>query len=689
MEGRQMSFARFGKHVETLAQPDEAVLGGKGAGLVRMSALGIPVPPGFTLGTSYCRQYQAEPGAGGGAAFVQSLMPAVMADMGWLEETVGCRPLVSVRSGAPVSMPGMMDSILDVGLTSATFAFWENRLGPRAVRDSRRRLIQMLGSTAYGVPREAFDKILSSVKTTVGCKQDRDLDPAALDLVIDSHLQVFESHAGPFPDTLEAQLAAAIGAVFKSWNNERAITYRTLNRIDPSMGTAVTIQSMVFGNLNDDSGSGVLFSRDGNTGANALWGEFLPNAQGEDVVAGIATPLTLGQMQGLWPGILDELNAIACTLEHAYRDMVDLEFTVQDKVLYLLQCRTGKRSALAAFRIARDLVKEGMISKATAIGRLSREQYKITKRPVVDPAFAVPADATGLFGSPGVASGRPVHAAADAVAATEPCILVAHDTDPNDVGGMKAATGIVTATGGQTSHAAVVARAMNKPCVVGCAGVVDLVKARVPARLTIDGATGRVWFRDVPVVDNSADEAVAEIVSWIVKTDEGGAPPSPARIPASALTPDTCAAIEAAPDKSTITIDLSCPADTPHPDDAPLADLYGNSPGTGSVTREVAHKWLLAQGPKLAGISVIGAPVSANLGALGMTVISPVASSLEDLLEGGEMLLDKGVVESVGPSAIAKIEALLAAAGKPLVKVVKSPLEGAQPPEYQVFKALS
>lgn len=697
-------FARFGKNVAELATPDKMVLGGKGAGLVRMSALGIPVPPGFTIDTSHCKAFEKLPAGAGQDSYVASLMPGVMADMNWLAVEIGYMPLVSVRSGAPVSMPGMMDTILNVGLTSKNFNTWEVKLGYRAARDSYRRLIQMLGSTAYGVPHEAFETILSNVKAQAKVKEDKELNQFQLDTVIDAFKKAFEAHVEkPFPDTVEEQVAAAIGAVFRSWNNERAKIYRTMNKIDPAMGTAVTVQAMVFGNMNDNSGSGVLFSRNPSTGANELYGEFLPNAQGEDVVAGIRTPLQLVDMQPLWPEVLDQLNEIACSLESEYKDMVDLEFTVQDKVLFMLQARAGKRGALAAFRIARDLVKEEVIDKQEAISRLTREQYKLTRQPIVDPKFKVKPDAQGLFGSMGVAVGAPVFSSENAVKAKTPVILVTHETDPDDVGGMFASKGILTATGGQTSHAAVVARGMNKPCVVGCVGIVDLAVAKKPKQITIDGATGRVWFDvQVPVIDNSADEAVAEIVSWIAgPTDMQKAVTSLTGIPATegafilasgwahAQASTELGAIAGHKAKEKLVVDFRPAAEIVCPADSPLADLYCDQPGSVAADQSWLHSLLKTHGKKLAGLTVIGVPRSLGLEQFGIRVLAATVDSLEELLDGGDVVVGSKVTMTVGPTAFEKLAKLLEAAGRPIVSNAPDAPGLGVPVEYKVFQALA
>lgn len=510
---------------------DEAVskkyLGGKGAALVKMAQAGMNVPPGFTLPTEVCNYLQSvQPSEAD--VYRDEIMERAVEGMHWLEKRFGYAPLVSVRSGAPVSMPGMMDTILNVGLTINNSWAWADRLGKRAMADSMRRLIQMLGSTAYGVPHEVFEFQLARVKKEYGIKADTDLEGHMLDDVIAEYLEAFRDNKGfdfPLNDPTE-QLRVAIMAVFDSWQNPRAIEYRKLNKIDPGMGTAVNIQAMVFGNMGDDSGTGVLFTRDPSTGAKYVMGEFLQNAQGEDVVAGIRTPVPLDDMKlielegetfeegGLWQNAHNELLTICDQLETMYDDMVDVEFTIQKGELFILQSRAGKRSARAAFKIATDLYQEGVIDADTALGRIKKEQFKVVRRPMLDPSFDTEPDEVGLPACPGVVSGKPVFSSEDAVNCTEPCILITHETTPDDIKGMAAAIGILTQTGGATSHAAVVARAMDKTCVVGCTGLAMDV-AKLSHRVTIDGSTGHVWFDiEVPVIDSSDAPEVSIVMDW-------------------------------------------------------------------------------------------------------------------------------------------------------------------------------
>ncbi len=408
------------------------ILGGKGAGLVMMAQAGMPVPPGFTITTEVCNQFRqiAHADTEGAGGFLDSLMDEVTAHDKWLAEKFGYFPLVSVRSGAPVSMPGMMDTILNVGLTDAALPEWAERIGEKAALDSYRRLIQMLGATAYGIDHDVFEFQLAKAKKEAGIAHDHELSVEQLVKLVQIFKWAFKEVTGSaFPQHRSQQLRAAMRAVFDSWMNERAVFYRQQNKIDEKMGTAVNIQAMVFGNMGDDSGTGVLFTRDPSTGAKKVMGEFLQNAQGEDVVAGIRTPENLDKMphlDGVWAEVHGALMVLSHTLEQHYRDMVDIEFTVQKGVLYVLQSRAGKRAAQAAFKIAVDQVAEKLIDRKTAIGRLSVEQFKIVRRPSIDPSFKVKPDLTGLPACPGVVSGKPVFSSADAVNCNAPCILVTH-----------------------------------------------------------------------------------------------------------------------------------------------------------------------------------------------------------------------------------------------------------------------
>ena len=522
-----ISIFRFGSITEGSASMKNA-LGGKGANLAEMSSLGIPVPPGFTIPCAASVQFQD------GTLDAVSLKIQVQQGLGYLFDTTeNMLPLVSVRSGARVSMPGMMDTILNVGLTDSTLGFWQEKIGERVALDSYRRLIQMYASVAMGVPMGHFDAALENLKEDAGVKEDKDLSSENLTRLIATYFEVIAGEGKSFPQTVNAQIDGAIRAVFESWNNPRAIEYRKIHSIPDTWGTAVTVQSMVFGNWDDNSGTGVLFSRNPSTGHSGITGEFLVNAQGEDVVAGIRTPESLDHNFGVRFGaeLEKELFDTVFKLEQHYKDMQDIEFTVQQGKLYLLQTRNGKRSAKAAFKIAFDLAKEGLITKQEAASRVTSAQLMALMQDTIDPKFKTAPTLVGIAAGGGLVSGVAMFTSEDAVNCTEPCILVRKETDPDDIAGMYKSLGILTATGGLTSHAAVVARGMNKSCVVGCTDLVvssmgssAVVKHLTQAtksqlnkgdRVTIDGSTGKVWFGiKVPVISGGADKEVKELLSW-------------------------------------------------------------------------------------------------------------------------------------------------------------------------------
>jgi len=606
----------------------KALLGGKGAGLTMMAQQGLNVPPGFTITTDVCNEWRKLTTEPQRVSFMDKLMNDVNEHMEWLDDQFGYRPLVSVRSGAPISMPGMMDTILNVGLTYENIDGWVARIGQRAASDSFRRLIQMLGSTGFGVPMEVFDFQLARVKKEVGKKADTDLTALELDQVSDAYLDAFNAHKGhAFPTTdAEHQLRVAIRAVFDSWMNPRAIEYRKINGISEDMGTAVNVQAMVFGNMGEDSGTGVLFSRDPSTGAKGMMGEFLTNAQGEDVVAGIRTPHNVSKMTQMGPAGLawadthDQLVKLCADLEVAYKDMVDIEFTVQKGKLFVLQSRSGKRSARAAFQIAVDMVEEGAIDKATALKRLTADQFKVVRRPMIDPKFKVKPDVIGLPACPGVVTGRPVFSSADAVKATDPVILVTHETDPDDIAGMAKAIGILTQTGGATSHAAVVARAMDKPCIVGCTDLKLTEDGFACKKVTIDGSTGHVWFGvDVPVIDASDDPAIKTVMGWCMAI-LGAQEPAPVdlgmeqphRILAAlwwgseAALDAVLAGIEELPYRTHVALDLAAPDSHRSGMDEFLATCFGMTPDDSFDKVILDH--LLKRKDKLKGLTLVNVP---------------------------------------------------------------------------------
>lgn len=509
------------------------LLGGKGANLADMTSLGIPVPAGFTITTEVCidyynnnRQWPAglEEQVKENIAKVEKVMGA---EFGSVENPL----LLSVRSGARVSMPGMMDTILNLGLNDQTVQGLIARSNnPRFAYDSYRRFVQMYGDVVMGVEYSNFENLIDEVKQRKGVTLDTELDADDWKELVGRFKTMIKEKTGQdFPDDPWDQLVGAINAVFNSWHNPRAERYRKINNIPGDWGTAVNVQSMVFGNLGDSSGTGVAFTRDPSTGEKVYYGEYLLNAQGEDVVAGVRTPDPISTLEELKPEVYKELTDIFDRLEVHYKDMQDLEFTIQDGKLYILQTRAGKRTAYAAVRIAVDMVKEGLIDKKTAVTRVEPEQLDQLLHPAISDEAKKTATlvTTGIAASPGAAVGKAVFTAATAeeyAARGEDCILVRQETSPEDIGGMDAAKGILTSRGGKTSHAAVVARGMGKSCVVG-AGELHIDEAARKAvagsivisegdEITIDGATGQVFLGALPLEDPELSGDFAELMSW-------------------------------------------------------------------------------------------------------------------------------------------------------------------------------
>jgi len=494
------------------------VLGGKGANLCEMSNIGIRVPEGVVIPTQYCVSYLSN-GAISNKIMLSTIMEGVLVEVSAIEDAVGYQPLFSVRSGARVSMPGMMDTILNVGLTTSNLDEWVDRIGLVPALDSYRRLIQMFGSVVGGIKLEAFEDILKETGAA-----DQPTEETLIETIHSYKELYLDCTATDFPDTLEEQLEKSIIAVFESWDNDRAKSYRKIHDIPEDWGTAVTIQRMVFGNMGDDCATGVVFSRDPSTGENIPTGEYLVNAQGEDVVAGIRTPLPLIDMKGWHSDVLDQLCMTLSTLEHHYKDMQDVEFTVEKGVLYILQTRAGKRSAKASIVITHDLLSGGFITEEQARERLSLDLLSKSMTSTVKSTFTTPPDVVGIPAGGGVVKGRVATSAQIALGVPAPTkiILVTQETNPDDIAGMHVSVGILTATGGLTSHAAVVARGMNKACVVG-ATQLEVKNNKVYCNgepiaqdgdeCCIDGATGNVWFgKDVPV---DAGGVIAEAFSLI------------------------------------------------------------------------------------------------------------------------------------------------------------------------------
>ncbi|MDF2770948.1 MAG: pyruvate, phosphate dikinase [Geminicoccaceae bacterium] len=492
------------------------VLGGKGANLAEMTNLGVPVPPGFTIACSVCIDYLRS------GTYASSLRDDVAANIRRLEETTGrglgdtVNPLlVSVRSGAPVSMPGMMETILNLGLNDRTVVALARHSGSaRFAYDSYRRFIQMYSDVVLGVPLQNFEHLLHAKRMTEGVETDAELSETALRNLVEEYKAVVRNTTGQsFPMEPQVQLWGAIEAVWKSWTLKKAVDYRRVHGIPESLGTGVNVVAMVFGNLGEDSGTGVAFTRDPSTGERRFYGEFLVNAQGEDVVAGIRTPLDIEEMASRLPGAYTELLETKDRLERHFRDMQDIEFTVERGKLYLLQTRTGKRTAAAAIRIAREMVEEGLISKAEAVNRVVADQLDQLLHPIIDPQARAQPVAVGLPASPGAAAGRAVFdpdAAERRNAGGEAVILVREETTPEDFHGIVAARAVLTARGGMTSHAAVVARGMGKCAIVGCKDIeIDTERRTFSVNgatvsegdwITLDGATGRVFVGDLPTI---------------------------------------------------------------------------------------------------------------------------------------------------------------------------------------------
>jgi pyruvate,orthophosphate dikinase len=516
------------------------LLGGKGANLAEMAAIGLPVPPGFTITTEACAYFYDHD-----RTYPEDLAAQVRAALGRVEEAVGRkfgerhRPLlVSVRSGARVSMPGMLDTVLNLGLNDATVeGLGETSGDARFAWDSYRRFIQMYGSVVLGVDHHRFEEILDHVKLDAGAVEDTQLTATDWHRVVDGYKEMTRRETGRlFPQDPEEQLWGAIGAVFASWMNPRANTYRRLHDIPASWGTAVNVQAMVFGNMGEDCATGVCFTRDPSTGENVFYGEFLVNAQGEDVVAGIRTPQPLSRarakpgevsMEEALPAAYAELLRVRATLERHYRDMQDIEFTVQQGKLFMLQTRNGKRTAAAGLRIAVEMANEGLIDRNEAVRRVNPASLDQLLHPTLDPrAHRVPL-AKGLPASPGAASGAVVFSADEAESRAqkgEAVILVRIETSPEDIHGMHAARGILTTRGGMTSHAAVVARGMGRPCVAGAGSISVDYGAQTLASggkivrageiLTIDGGTGEVLIGHVAMIEPTLSGDFGTLMAW-------------------------------------------------------------------------------------------------------------------------------------------------------------------------------
>ncbi|HOV63243.1 MAG TPA: pyruvate, phosphate dikinase, partial [Spirochaetia bacterium] len=521
------------------------LLGGKGAGLAEMTAIGLPVPAGFTITTEVCDLFYKN-----GKKYPAGLEDEVKKNLAKLEKLVGKKLgdpkdplLVSVRSGAPISMPGMMETILNLGLTDASVEGLAKKTGNRRFAlDAYRRFIMMYGSIAMGISREKFDEAfekLKNTKTRARLKKapdekisDTEVNEAELEELIKEFKAIYKKQIGKeFPQNPMDQLWGAISAVFGSWMAEKAVTYRRVEKIQGVIGTAVNVVQMVFGNMGETSGTGVCFTRDPNTGENVFYGDYLVNAQGEDVVAGIRTPMKLSDFEKADPKAYKQLVSVRKTLEKHYKDMQDLEFTVEEGKLYMLQCRTGKRSPVAAFKIAVDMVNEKLITKEEAVLRIKDKDIEGIFYPVIDPSQTTALKANylvnGIDAVPGAASGKVVFDAKTAelwASQGKDVILVRKETSPEDVGGMHAAKGILTATGGKTSHAAVVARGWGKCCIVGCEKLeIDYAKKQFSVNgtvikegdeITLNGSTGDVYRTALKLILPELPDAYNTIMQW-------------------------------------------------------------------------------------------------------------------------------------------------------------------------------
>lgn len=509
------------------------LLGGKGANLAEMTNIGLPVPLGFTVTTQVCERFYEK-----GEKIDKDLEEEILDNLSKLEKKVGKRLgddknplLLSVRSGAPISMPGMMDTVLNIGLNDETVKTFAKAISnERTAYDSYRRLIQMFGDVVMGIPIGKFEEILDEIKDKKGYENDLELDSDDLKAVVEEYKKLYQEIIGePFPQDPKIQLLMSISAVFKSWHNDRAIAYRNINNIPHDMGTAVNVQTMVFGNMGQDSATGVMFTRNPATGDNHMYGEFLVNAQGEDVVAGIRTPQNIDELQDVFPENYDELKKIAEKLEEHYKEMQDVEFTIEKGKLYMLQTRDGKRTGMAAVNIAVDMVEEGLIDKKTALMRVEPLSVKQLLHPTFDEDELKKAKeiAEGLAASPGAVFGKIYFTSEDVVEAAEKgeeAILVRSETSAEDINGMFKAKGFLTAKGGMTSHAAVVARQMGKSCVSGCKDIdvdekekiftIDGKEYREGDYISLDGNTGKVYEGKVKTKEAEIIGNFKELLKW-------------------------------------------------------------------------------------------------------------------------------------------------------------------------------
>src|SRR4030043_1702394 len=512
---------------------NKKLLGGKGAGLAEMTHMGLPVPPGFIVTTEACLHYYE-----GKKKLPKGIMEEVQTNLKTVEEKAGKKfgspqnpRFFSVRSGAAISMPGMMDTILNLGLNDKTLeGLIQITLDGRFAHDAYRRFIQLFGKIALGVEEEEFDQILNKSKARIGAKEDTDLDADHLRDICGQYLGLIKKRTGtPFPQDPMIQLKLAIEAVFRSWMGKRAVAYRKEFNVTPEManGTAVNVCTMVFGNMGFDSATGVAFTRDPGTGENVLYGEYLVNAQGEDVVAGIRTPKSIQEMKKEMPKIYRELERVRKTLEEHFHEVQDFEFTVEKETLYILQTRNGKMNAQAIVRTSKEMVAEKLITKEQAVMKLKPQELEQLLHKRIDPNFKGKPIVVGLPASPGAASGKAVFDADEAERGGklgQKVILVREETKPEDIHGFFASQGILTSRGGKTSHAAVVARGMGKPCASGGEDLgidpkgkeatIKNVHLKEGDFITIDGSKGEVYLGEVPTVDPEISKDLLTLLSW-------------------------------------------------------------------------------------------------------------------------------------------------------------------------------
>ena len=518
---------------------DRNLLGGKGCNLAEMTYLGMPIPQGFTISTEACTDYYDQK-----ESISQEIQDQIMENLAWLEEFNGKKfgdpsdpLLVSVRSGARASMPGMMDTILNLGLNDVAVEGFAAKTGnPRFAYDSYRRFIQMYSDVVMEVPKSYFEKIIDEVKDKKGIKFDTEMDVDDLKELVSRFKATYKEamNGQEFPQDAKEQLMGAVKAVFRSWNNPRAIVYRRMNDIPGSWGTAVNVQTMVFGNKGETSGTGVAFTRNPSTGEKGIFGEYLLNAQGEDVVAGVRTPQPISTLEQAMPEVYKEFMEIAQKLENHFHDMQDMEFTIEEKKLYFLQTRNGKRTAPAAIKIACDLVDEGQITEEEAVLRIEAKSLDQLLHPTFDADSLKAGEVIGsaLPASPGAAAGKVVFTAEDAKAAGvggrgERVILVRLETSPEDIEGMHAAQGILTVRGGMTSHAAVVARGMGTCCVSGCGDIEIDEEAKVfklggyefheGDYISLDGTTGKIYKGDIKTNEAEIGGDFGRVMGWADK----------------------------------------------------------------------------------------------------------------------------------------------------------------------------